>query len=109
MDRYADMFILVGIIAAGYVPWMIGLLAAIGVMLTSYIGTEAQALHLGRYYGGMMGRADRLTAFFFATIANAIYPQEIAGLTILGWIVALTMLSGHITALQRFNHIWRRL
>ncbi len=109
IDRYADMFILVGIIAAGYVPWMIGLLAAIGVMLTSYIGTEAQALQLGRYYGGMMGRADRLTALFFATIANAVYPQEIAGLTILGWIVAVTMLSSHITALQRFNHIWRKL
>jgi phosphatidylglycerophosphate synthase len=110
VDRYSDMFIMVGIIFGGYVSWKIGLLAAIGVLLTSYIGTEAQALMLGRYYGGIMGRADRLTAIFLATIANALYPEPtIAGLSILGLVMALTMFSSHITAIQRFIHIWRRL
>ncbi|HWQ20179.1 MAG TPA: CDP-alcohol phosphatidyltransferase family protein [Methanotrichaceae archaeon] len=109
IDRYADMFILLGIVFAGYCPWSLGILAAVGVLLTSYIGTEAQALHLGRYYGGMMGRADRLTAIFLATLANAAYPYEIAGLQILGWMVAVIMLSSHITALQRFRHVWKRL
>jgi phosphatidylglycerophosphate synthase len=109
VDRYADMMILLGIIFAGYAPWQIGLLAVVGVMLTSYIGTEAQALKLGRYYGGMMGRADRLVLIFLATVANAIYPNQVGGLPILGWVVAMTMVSSHLTALQRFHHVWRSL
>jgi phosphatidylglycerophosphate synthase len=109
IDRYADMFFLVGIIFAGYAPWPMGLLAVIGVFLTSYIGTQAQALQLGRYYGGMMGRADRLTLIFLATIGNAVYPYPLAGLPILGWVLAATMISSHITALQRFRHIWQKL
>lgn len=109
IDRYADMFLLGGIILAGYGPWQIGLLAIMGVLLTSYIGTEAQALSLGRYYGGMMGRADRLTFIFLATVANAVYPNTIQGLPVLGWLVVLTMLSSHITAIQRFHHVWKSL
>jgi phosphatidylglycerophosphate synthase len=109
IDRYADMLILTGIVFAGYAPWPIGLLAAIGILLTSYIGTQAQALQLGRYYGGMLGRADRLGMIFLATVANAVYPRAVEGLPILGWAVALVMLSSHITALQRIFHLWRRL
>lgn len=109
IDRYADMAILAGMVFAGYVPWSIGFLAAVGIMLTSYIGTQAQALQLGRYYGGIMGRADRLAAIIVATAANALHPQPVAGLPILGWLVLAIMLSSHITALQRFYHIWKRL
>lgn len=109
IDRYADMFFLGGIIFAGYAPWSVGLLAVIGVFLTSYIGTQAQALQLGRYYGGIMGRADRLAMIFLATIGNAAYPYSIAGLPILGWVLVATMISSHITALQRFHHIWQKL
>ena len=109
IDRYADMFFLGGIIFAGYAPWTVGLLAVIGVLLTSYIGTQAQALQLGRYYGGIMGRADRLTLIFLATIGNAVYSNDLAGLPMLGWVLVATMISSHITALQRFAYIWKRL
>ncbi len=109
IDRYADMLILAGMVFAGYVPWSVGFLAAVGIMLTSYIGTQAQALQLGRYYGGIMGRADRLAAIIIATAANALYPLSLAGLSLLGWLIVAIMLSSHITALQRFWHIWKRL
>jgi phosphatidylglycerophosphate synthase len=109
IDRYADMFFLGGIIFAGYAPRQVGLLAVIGVFLTSYIGTQAQALQMGRYYGGMMGRADRLALIFLATLGNAAYSDSIAGLPILGWVLVATMISSHITALQRFHHIWQKL
>ncbi len=109
IDRYADMLVLAGMVFAGYVPWPVGFLAAVGIMLTSYIGTQAQALQLGRYYGGIMGRADRLAAIIAATAATALYPQLVAGLPILGWLIVAIMLSSHITALQRFWYIWRRL
>lgn len=109
IDRYADILIISGIVFAGYAPWPVGFLAVAGVLLTSYIGTQAQAINLGRYYGGMMGRADRLTAIIIITIANAIYADRIEGLTLLGWLMVAIMLSSHITALQRFGYIWKRL
>jgi phosphatidylglycerophosphate synthase len=109
IDRYADTAIIAGIVFAGYTPWPIGLLAAVGVLLTSYIGTQAQALRLGRHYGGMMGRADRLIVIIIATVANAAYPAIIAGQPVLGWLMITIMLSSHATALQRFCYVWRRL
>lgn len=109
IDRYADMAILVGIVLAGYVSEAWGIFAVMGVLLTSYLGTQAQALQLGRLYGGIMGRADRLTLILFATVVNAIYPGDLGGLSILGWAVILITVASHVTALQRIFLIWRRL
>lgn len=109
IDRYADMAILVGIVLAGYVSEAWGIFAVMGVLLTSYLGTQAQALRLGRLYGGIMGRADRLTLILAATIANAASPGDLAGLSILGWAVVLITVASHVTALQRIVLIWKRL
>jgi len=109
IDRYADMFILTGIILGGYVSSILGVFAVMGVLLTSYVGTQAQALNVGRFYGGVMGRADRLTLIFLATVANAFYVKGIAGLEILGWAVVLITVASHITAIQRIFHIWKKL
>lgn len=109
IDRYADMAILAGIVLAGYVSEAWGIFAVMGVLLTSYLGTQAQALKLGRLYGGIMGRADRLTLILAATIANAAFPGDLAGLSILGWAVVLITVASHVTALQRIVLIWKRL
>jgi len=109
IDRYSDVFIICSIFFAGYVSWQIGVAAIVGVLLTSYLGTQAQALNLGRYYGGIMGRADRLVVIILAAFANSIYPASIAGFTILGWAVILIAVTSHITAIQRIMYIWRRL
>ena len=52
LDRYADVLILGGIALSGYCPLWLGLLALLGVLLTSYMGTQAQAVGIGRQYGG---------------------------------------------------------
>ncbi len=109
IDRYADMAILAGIVFAGYVSEAVGIFAVMGILLTSYLGTQAQALRLGRLYGGIMGRADRLVLILIATVANALFPRDLAGLSILGWAVVLITAASHLTALQRIVLIWRRL
>ncbi|AKB26936.1 CDP-diacylglycerol--glycerol-3-phosphate 3-phosphatidyltransferase [Methanosarcina siciliae C2J] len=109
IDRYSDVFIICSIFFAGYVSWQIGVAAIVGVLLTSYLGTQAQALNLGRYYGGIMGRADRLVVIILAAFANSVYPASIAGFPILGWAVILIAVTSHITAIQRIMYIWRRL
>ncbi|MDD1691793.1 MAG: CDP-alcohol phosphatidyltransferase family protein, partial [Methanoregula sp.] len=60
VDRYADIFIICGLFAGGLVPWPVGVFALTGVLMSSYLGTQAQAVGVGRFYGGMLGRADRL-------------------------------------------------
>ncbi|MDY0128962.1 MAG: archaetidylinositol phosphate synthase [Methanosarcina vacuolata] len=109
IDRYSDVFIICSIFFAGYVSWQLGVTAIVGVLLTSYLGTQAQALSLGRYYGGIMGRADRLVVIILAAFGNFVFPDPIAGFSILGWAVILIAVTSHITAIQRIYHIWKEL
>ncbi|WP_406656534.1 archaetidylinositol phosphate synthase [Methanolobus sp. ZRKC2] len=109
IDRYSDVFIICGIFFGGYVYWQIGVVAIVGVLLTSYLGTQAQALHLGRYYGGIIGRADRLVLIMLASLVYFIYPYQVYGFSSLGWMILIIAIGSHITALQRIAHIWKQL
>ena len=109
IDRYSDVFIICSIFFADYVPWQVGVVAIVGVQLTSYLGTQAQALNLGRYYGGIMGKADRLVVVILAAFGNFAFSSPIAGFPILGWAVILIAVTSHITAIQRILYIWKKL
>jgi len=109
IDRYADVFIICGIFFGGYVDWMIGVVAIVGVQITSYLGTQAQALNLGRYYGGIIGRADRLILIMLASLIYVISPVQVYGLSSLGWVIVIIAIGSHITAFQRIAHIWKQL
>ncbi len=60
LDRYADVLIVVGLAASGFASPAVALLALVSLLLTSYMGTQAQAVGQGRAYGGLLTRADRL-------------------------------------------------
>jgi archaetidylinositol phosphate synthase len=109
VDRYADIFIITGIFAGGIVPWQIGVFALTGVLMASYLGTQAQAVGVGRYYGGVLGRADRLVLILVVGIVALLYPVTIYGLTWLGWLLLLFGIFGHFTAFQRFAYVWRKV
>lgn len=103
LDRYADIVVLVGL-AAGTNQYTLGLAAVTGVLMTSYLGTQAQAVGLDRVYGGLVGRADRLALIGVGGVLAAIAPGRFYGLTILGWLLVLFAIVGHLTAIQRFYH-----
>jgi CDP-diacylglycerol--glycerol-3-phosphate 3-phosphatidyltransferase len=109
IDRYSDVFIICSIFFAGYVPWQIGVAAIVGVQLTSYLGTQAQALSLGRYYGGIMGRADRLVVIILAAFGNFAFPVPVADFSVLGWAIILIAVTSHVTAILRIHYIWKKL
>jgi archaetidylinositol phosphate synthase len=109
VDRYADIFIITGIFASGLVPWPIGVLALTGVLMSSYLGTQAQAVGVGRYYGGVLGRADRLVLIMLAGIVTILFPLTPFGLNWMGWLLLLFGVFGHITAFQRFAYVWRKM
>ncbi|MDP3563673.1 MAG: CDP-alcohol phosphatidyltransferase family protein [Methanoregula sp.] len=109
VDRYADIFIITGIFASGMVPWQIGVLALTGVLMASYLGTQAQAVGVGRYYGGLLGRADRLVLIMVVGIIDLIIPMTFYWLTWFGWLLLFFGIFGHITAFQRFAYVWAKV
>ena len=110
LDRYADVFILLGIIFGGYARWDVGTVAIVGVLLSSYIGVQAQAVGLKRVYGGILGRADILLLILAATVLNAFHTSPLfTNLTALGIAVVIIAIFSHFTAMQRFFYVWRQL
>ncbi len=109
IDRYADILIFGGIVLGGYVPWQIGLIAIIGILMTSYLGTQAQAIGAGRDYRGLLGRADRLLLVFIVGILNAIYAAPIIWFPLLGWLMLALAIASNFTALQRFYLVYKEL
>lgn len=116
LDRYADIFLLGGIaFNPMYCPLWLGTLALLGVLLTSYMGTQAQAVGQGRRYAGLLGRADRLVLLFIGGLVQLVVaPAGGVGwgfgsvlLPPLGWLMALFAILGHATAVQRGIGIWR--
>ncbi len=96
LDRYADIGIIVGL-AAGVSQRDLGIAAVTGVLMTSYLGTQAQAVGLDRVYGGLLGRADRLALVGVVTGVAAFVPNALAGLTLVGWLLVVFAVVGHVT------------
>ncbi len=116
IDRYADVFILAGIALGAHCSVFVGLFAVIGVMLASYMGTQAQALGLGRNYRGILGRADRLALLIVIPVVQYILMSlnvelavDILGYSLIGWMMLYFGIAGNITAVQRAHAIWKTL
>ncbi len=107
VDRYADTAILLGIMFSQYATLWIGVFALVGVYLTSYIGTQAQAIGLHRIYGGILGRADRLVILMLLPIVQFLWWGYYFSVT--DWVLITFAVLGNITALQRFYSVWKAL
>jgi len=123
IDRYADVIILLGItlgpygrmgISLGqYGRLDIGLFAIIGVLLTSYMGTQAQAMGAGRNYRGILGRAERMVILMlvplFQFVMEWLWQPTIYGYNLFIYMLVLFAVAGNLTALSRFAQTWKEL
>jgi len=66
LDRYADVILVVGLAISSFANPILALLALVSLLLTSYMGTQAQAVGQGRLYAGLLSRADRLVVLALA-------------------------------------------
>lgn len=113
VDRYSDAAILLGLALSPYGSLVWGLFALAGTFLTSYMGTQAQALGLGRNYAGWLGRADRLAILI--TVPILMWGAHWLGITIpygimpIVWMLGYFAIMGNVTALQRFWSGWKQL
>lgn len=108
LDRYADIVVLAGL-AAGIERYALGFAAVTGVLMTSYLGTQAQAVGLDRVYGGLVGRADRLAIIGVVTAVAAFTTASLGEYSVVALLLVFFAVVGHITALQRFYHSMRAL
>ena len=113
LDRYSDILIMLGFVFSIHAQMWIGLLAIIGVILTSYLGVQSQALGLRRNYSGILGRADRLVLMlifillqFFIAYHAVLYGILITPINIL---LIWFAIAGNITAVMRFRDTYSAL
>ncbi|MDT8357675.1 MAG: CDP-alcohol phosphatidyltransferase family protein [Methanomicrobiaceae archaeon] len=109
LDRYADIFIITGIFAGPIARWEIGVFALTGVLMSSYLGTQAQAVGVGRLYGGLLGRADRLVLLILAGLLDLVITGGVLQMRVLAWLLVVFGIFGHFTAIQRFVYVWRSM
>ncbi len=106
IDRFADVFIVGGLALSPWCHLEIGFFAMIGMLLTSYMGTQAQAVGQKRLYAGLLGRADRLALLIFAPVIQylLLYFNHpfIYGFSLLDWVLVYLAILGNFTAVQRF-------
>ena len=85
LDRVADVIILGGIALGPLVNERAGFAALLGVLLLSYMGTQAQALGAGRVYSGLLGRADRLVLLMAVPVIQFFFVAPIEGEYLITW------------------------
>ena len=111
-DRFSDTLILGGIALSAWMSstW-IPVLAIAGTLLTSYMGTQAQAIGYRREYGGLLGRADRLMILIFVPMIQYIllaynFEPPYYQFNLLEWALIYFAVVGLITVVQRFLSTW---
>lgn len=107
LDRYADVLMVGGLALSPWCRPPIGVLAIVGMLLTSYMGTQAQAIGHKRDYSGLLGRADRLVLLMIFPLLQHIalrysFSLPMWDITVLEVILLYFAVVGNITALQRF-------
>ena len=123
-DRYADVVILLGLAVSSFAFPPLALLALVSLLLTSYMGTQAQAVGQGRLYGGLLTRADRLVILAAAAFVEfdlalpwpwapgaPLARIHFGGLTftVLDLALIYFVIAGQATALVRARRVYRAL
>jgi archaetidylinositol phosphate synthase len=116
-DRYADIFMIGGVAVSAWCNPYLGILALVGVLLTSYMGTQAQAIGAPRLYSGFLGRADRVVLSTLFPIIQLImilvgYPYIVIGDISVSWLEVMMIyfaIVGNATAIQRAMITWKNL
>ena len=123
-DRYADVALLLGLAVSGYAIPVLALVALVSLLLTSYMGTQAQAVAGTRLYAGYLSRADRLVLLALATFLEfdlslpwpwaptapwAHFTAGGVGFTVIDVVLAYFVVAGQVTAIYRAHRVYRSL
>jgi phosphatidylglycerophosphate synthase len=100
-DRYAEFFILGGVMLSGAASAAWVLFALFGMVMASYVRARAEST--GRIVScnvGFAGRQEKLALLILGLLAQPLLPH----LRVLEWAVIAVGLASHITAIQRLSY-----
>lgn len=103
-DRFADAFILIGIIYGGSVNWFFGILALHASLSVSYVRARVEAEGI-KGSVGIAERAERLVILVLGAFLSVIFGSNY----FLMLAVIVIMILGYFTVLQRIYHAWKQL
>ncbi|MCL5874776.1 MAG: CDP-alcohol phosphatidyltransferase family protein [Candidatus Thermoplasmatota archaeon] len=110
LDRYSDFVILFGLTVSLFGNLYFGIIAIAGTFLSSYVGTQSQAVGLNRIYGGFPGRADRLVIVMIVTIVQIFTTGiPIFGYYITSWALLFLGVAGFINSVYRASLAYRSI
>lgn len=103
LDRYAEFFILSGILLSGKVHPVWPLFAVFGMIMASYSRKAAESIgKITSAEVGMVGRLEKFVVIMLGLALIVIFPRtEIIGLNLLEIALILVGLVSHITSIQR--------
>lgn len=105
-DRYAEFFILTGVMLSGWVPPIWVIFAIFGMVMASYVRARAEATgRIASCNVGFAGRQEKLGLLILGLLLQPLFPQ----VAILGWAVIMVGVASHLTAVQRLNYTRRML
>ncbi|NYT18318.1 MAG: CDP-alcohol phosphatidyltransferase family protein [Methanobacteriales archaeon] len=103
-DRFADAFIIIGIIAGGYVNWIWGILALHAAFSVSYVRARAEVDGV-QCDVGIAERAERLVILLLGAFLAYLLQMDF----IMTLAVLLVLVLGYITVAQRLYHSYKQL
>jgi len=101
LDRYADAFVLCGIILGGLCHPFWGLTALTGSLLVSYVRARAEAKEIKMEAVGITERAERILIIVIASFLSLVWLEA------LSWGVIVLAVLANLTVLQRVIHFYK--
>jgi phosphatidylglycerophosphate synthase len=97
-DRYAEAFVIGGVMLSGAVAPIWSLFAIFGMVMASYVRARAEATgKLASCNVGFAGRQEKLGLLLIGLLLMPLLPE----LPILEWAVIAVGIASHVTAVQR--------
>ncbi len=110
LDRYSDFVIILGMAVSAFGNLYFGIIALAGTFLSSYVGTQSQAVGLNRIYAGFPGRADRLVIVLVVTLFQAFTTRiAIFGFYITAWCLLFLGVAGFVNSVYRARLAYRSI
>ncbi len=100
-DRYAEFFVLAGVMLSGRVQPIWVVFALFGMVMASYVRARAEAT--GEFDScnvGFAGRQEKLGLLILGLFLQPLLPQ----MAVLEWAVIMVGVASHMTAVQRLNY-----
>lgn len=95
LDRYADAFVLIGIVLGGFADAFWGFLALMGSLLVSYSRARSEAAGIKMETIGLAERAERILIIVVASLLTLIWTNT------LWWSIVLLAVLTNLTVVQR--------